>query len=116
MNNWKNPLEHHSFRELVAKTEMVAVFSGNTVRRTEFVYKMMDYLKYKIVKRSWVVLDLIERTSRLEKLGRENGLLKIDGTYLCTSCLTSEYVKSDKRLNGGSPTCCRCNKTYKGWE
>lgn len=39
---------------------------------------------------------------------RRRSLISIDGFTCCPYCLTSEYIRSDKKLNIGIPTCRRC--------
>jgi len=111
-----SPLYRHDFISLVSKREDLATFSGNTVKRLEFKYKRMDYRKGMIVTSFWVCLELIKKTPELEKAGRENGLLEINGSLLCISCMTSEYIRSEEKLNSGQFICSRCMTHDKGWK
>ncbi len=65
--------------------------------------------------RSWIhILSLIssglELTAWMTKT-RKRSLICIDGMYLCPFCCTSEYIRSNKKLNVGKPTCIRCSST-----
>jgi hypothetical protein len=111
-----SPLYRHDFVSLVSKREDIAEFSGNVVKRLEYKYKRMDYRKSEIVTSFWVCLELLKKTPSLEKAGRENGLLEINGSLLCISCMTSEYVRSDEKLNNGQFICSRCMTHFRGWK
>lgn len=125
-----NPLEHHSFRRLVRKVEMVAEFSGNVIKLQRYEGIRFNYRKYEEEEFGWNLYTFISKTEELDRLGRERGLLKIDSGFVCVSCMTSEYIRTDwveieeVRDNGKKVkvkvadgcSCRRCGVHYKGWE
>jgi hypothetical protein len=111
-----SPLYRHDFVSLISKREDIAEFGGNIVKRISYEYKRMDYRKSAIVTSIWVCLLLLKKTAELEKLGKENGLLEINGNLLCVSCMSSEFVRSDGKLNNGQKICSRCNTHFNGWK
>lgn len=110
-----NPLEHHTFRELLSKREQVCGSSEGTFTLVSYHYTFMNYFKGRIQSRWWHYITCSNLSKFIKETGLERGLLTINGLPTCLGCLTNEYVKSDKKLNGGTATCLRCNSIDKGW-
>lgn len=110
-----NPLEHHTFRELLSSRVAVCNSTEAIFELRSYHYTYMNYLQGGERTKWWHYISVSNCSTFLTEVSKENGLFSINGIPVCISCLTSEYVKSRKDVNGGDPTCSRCSTLYKGW-
>lgn len=110
-----NPLEHHTFRELLVKQEQVVESSEGIFGMQSFEYRYMNYLRGKEYTKWWHLITCTQLSTFILEVARERGLYKINGLPTCLTCHTNEYVVSKPLFNAGTPTCTRCNAIYKGW-
>ena len=110
-----NPLEHHSLVELISCREQVCSSSEATFTLRSYHYSFFHYLTGTIRVGWWHHITVSNLSQFLSSQARERGLFSCNGIPVCLNCLTNEFVKVDKKLNGGDPTCTVCSTHFKGW-
>lgn len=110
-----NPLEHHSFTELLEHRRQEADALGCKFILQSYRYRYYFTLHGKYRVKWWHLITLVGVPDRLISIARRKGLLNVDGIHVCVLCGTSEYVRSSDKLNMGVPTCSRCGSHYNGW-
>ena len=111
-----NPLEHHSFRRLLEKRKTVVTSSEATFTLRSYRYVFWNAFRAENKRAWWHLITLTGVSSFLKNQATQRGLLLVDGFPVCVTCQTNEFVKSDEKLNCGTPTCTRCYSIFKGWE